>query len=56
MNLDRSILALLVLTMYARLISAPSPLCEMLCIACWLHMWRLHPKAVRVASSIVSLG
>jgi len=57
MTLDRSLLALLVLTMFARLIHAPSPLREMLCIASWLHVWRLHPKADRAGvSSIVSLG
>jgi hypothetical protein len=57
MNLDRSLLVLLVLTMFARVIHAPMPLCQMLGIASALQVWRLHPKAIGAdASATVSLG
>jgi hypothetical protein len=57
MTFDRSLLALLVLTMIARLTHAPAHVCETLSIVSGLQVWRLHPKALRVgASSVVSLG
>jgi hypothetical protein len=57
MNFDRSLLALLVLTMVARLTHAPAHVCETLCIFSGLQVWRLHPKALRVgAPASVSLS
>jgi hypothetical protein len=51
MSLDRSLLFILNVTMFVRLIHAPAPVCEMLAIASALQMMRLHPKAVRASAS-----
>jgi len=54
MNFDRSLLVLLVLTMFARVIHAPAPLCQMLGIASGLQVWRLHPKATGAGASSIA--
>ena len=53
MNLDRSLLFLLLVTMYARLIHAPSHLCETLAAVSGLQLWRLHPKALGAGFSSI---
>jgi hypothetical protein len=57
MTFDRSLLAVLVLTMIARLTHSPAHICETLSIVSALQLWRLRPKALRVgAASVVSVG
>ena len=47
MTFDRSLLAVLVLTMIARLTHSPAHICETLSIVSALQLWRLRPKALR---------
>jgi len=54
MNLDRSLLSLLVVTMFVRIIHAGAPLCELLCIVSGFQVWRLHPKGLRADASFRS--